>query len=102
MSDLQCNHQISISSQNNYLISDTIRKTEKQKKISQKICNQNNKYLEQMSVNNIWHLSCNSDFNAEDRNIHSLTWFVSEYETDTILIQTQEVWHKKSDQEYMS
>ena len=31
MSDLQCNHQISINSQNSHLTFNTIRKTEKQK-----------------------------------------------------------------------
>ena len=55
-----------------------------------------------MSVNNIWHLSCNSDFNAEDKNIHFFTWFVFECETDTVLTQTQEIWHEESDQKCMS
>ena len=55
-----------------------------------------------MLANSVWYLSCNSDFNAEDRNIHFSAWFVSKCETDTVLTQTQEVWHEKSDQECMS
>ena len=54
-----------------------------------------------MFVNNVWHLSCDLNFNTEDRNVHSLTWFVSEYKTDTVSIQTQEIWHEESDQECM-
>ena len=54
-----------------------------------------------MFVNNIWYLLCNSDFNAEDKNVHFSAWFVFECKTDTVLIQTQEVWHEKSDQECM-
>ena len=102
MSDLQYNHQISISSWNSHLTSDAVKKTEKQKKILQKICNQNNKHSEQMSANNIWCLLCNFNFSTEDRNIHFSTWFVFECETDTVLTQTQEVWHEKSDQKCMS
>ena len=45
---------------------------------------------------------CNSDFSAEDRDVHFSAWFVSECETDTVLTQTQEVWHEESDQECMS
>ena len=92
---------ISISSQSNHLTSDTVRKTEEQKRVSQKFCSQNDKHSEQMFVNNVWYLLCNSDFNAEDRDIYLLTWFVSECETDTVLIQTQEVWHEESDQKDM-
>ena len=55
-----------------------------------------------MFVNNVWYLLCNSDFSAEDRDIYSLTWFVSECEIDTVLTQTQEVWHEESDQKCMS
>ena len=55
-----------------------------------------------MFVNNIWYLSCNSDFNVENKDVYFLIWFVSECETDIILIQTQEIWHEKSDQECMS
>ena len=54
-----------------------------------------------MFVNNVWCLLYNSDFNAEDRDVHFSAWFVSEYETDTVLTQTQEVWHEKSDQKCM-
>ena len=102
MSDLQYNHQISISSWNSHLTSDAVKKTEKQKKILQKICNQNNKHSEQMSANNIWCLLCNSDFSVEDKDVYSLIWFVFECETNTVLTQTQEIWHEESDQECMS
>ena len=54
-----------------------------------------------MLVNNVWYLSCNSDFSIENRNVHSFAWLVSECETNTVLIQTQEIWHEESDQEYM-
>ena len=54
-----------------------------------------------MLANNVWYLSCNSDFSAENRDIHFSAWFISEYETDTVSIQTQEVWHEESDQECM-
>ena len=54
-----------------------------------------------MSANNVWYLSCNSDFNAENKDVHFSAWFVSECETDTVSIQTQKIWHEESNQEYM-
>ena len=53
-------------------------------------------------MNNVWYLLCNSDFSAEDRNIHLSAWFVSECKTDIVSIQTQEIWYEESDQECMS
>ena len=55
-----------------------------------------------MFVNNVWCLSCNSDFNVENKDVHFFAWFVFECKTDTVLIQTQEIWHEKSDQKCMS
>ena len=45
---------------------------------------------------------CNFNFSIEDKNVHSSAWFISECKTDTVSIQTQEVWHEESNQEYMS
>ncbi len=39
---------------------------------------------------------------VENRNIHSSAWSVSECEIDSVLTQTQEVWHEESDQECVS
>ena len=39
-----------------------------------------------MSVNNVWCLLYNSDFSAENRNVHILAWFISEHKTDAVLI----------------
>ena len=53
-------------------------------------------------MNNIWYLSYNFNLSAENRNVYFSTWSVFEYKNDSVLTQTQEVWHEKSDQEYMS
>ena len=95
---LQTRNQITF---NNFLY-EVIRKTEEQKEVSQRICSQNDKHSEQMSVNNIWCLLCNSDLSTENRDVHFSAWFVSECKTDIVLIQTQEVWHEESDQKCMS
>ena len=55
-----------------------------------------------MFANNIWYLSCNSDFNIENKNVHSSAWFISKCKTDTVLAQIQEIWHEESDQKCMS
>ena len=70
VADLQCNHQISISSWSSYLTFTAVRKTEKQKNITQRFCSQNDKHSEQMLVNNVWSLLCNFNLSAENRNIH--------------------------------
>ena len=44
----------------------------------------------------------NFNFNVENKNIHFSAWFVFECKTDSVLIQTQEIWHEKSDQECVS
>jgi len=80
----------------------TIRKTKKQKNHIQEFCSQNDKYSEQLLVNSVWYLSCNFNLSAENRNIHSSAWSVSECETNSVSIQTQEIWHEESDQEHMS
>jgi len=86
-SNLQCNHQISISSWYDHLTSIIIRKTKRQKDHIQEFCNQNNKYSEQLLANNIWCLSCNLNLSAENRNIHFSAWSVSEYKTDSVSTQ---------------
>ncbi len=55
-----------------------------------------------MLVNNIWYLLYNLNFSAENKNVHFSAQSVSECETDSVLTQTQEIWHKESDQEHMS
>ena len=95
-----CHESIFWNSSRNYQI--LYFESEEQKEVLQRICSQNDKYSEQMSVNNVWCLSCNSDLSAEDRDVHFSAWFVSECKTGTVLTQTQEVWHGESDQECMS
>ncbi len=51
-------------------------------------------------MNNIWYLSYNFNLSAENKNIYSSAWSVSECETDSVLTQIQEVWHEESDQEH--
>ena len=53
-------------------------------------------------MNNIWYLSCNFNINTENRNVHFSAQSVSECETDSILTQTQEIWHEEFDQKCMS